>query len=448
MNKAEIEAFQSYDGKLPNSPFSTRSSSISLPAGAMSIPFTSYTWEPRPQSMQVALEHNAFISVGPTAHHQGKVPVAVKDLMRVKGFPLTGGTKDRDWTELKTEASIVSRIRLAGAEVIGTTNLHELAYGVSSRNPHHKHVENAVDRELTPGGSSGGSAVAVSLGAVPVAIGTDTAGSIRIPAACNSVVGFKPSYGALPTDGVIGLGWSLDHVGPLSVNVDWTSWAFAAMSGCEMSVDLNSIDTQGTKIGFLGGYFESPLVTECHEAVEFARRAASSLGYATKSGLVVKHAAMAAAIQFLTLAPEATACHLARLLSSGQDLGEDVRVRLEAGLFLPAFFYPRAQFLRRHLDDEINSLLESHDVLVSSTLRCLPPRSDALQVTIEGQTFPAHTAMTQLTMPFNLTGHPAITIPIPALSGGLVAIQLVGRKGEDWRLLAVAKAFESAMASL
>jgi aspartyl-tRNA(Asn)/glutamyl-tRNA(Gln) amidotransferase subunit A len=398
--------------------------------------------------MQVALEHNAFISVGQTGHHQGKVPVAIKDLMRIKGFPLTAGTKDLDWTGLKTEASVVSRIRSAGAEVIGTTNLHELAYGVSSRNPHHKYVQNALNRELTPGGSSGGSAVAVSLGAVPVAIGTDTAGSIRIPAACNSVVGFKPSYGALPTDGVVGLGWSLDHVGPLSANVDWTSWAFAAMSGREMSIDLKSIDTQSTKIGFLGGYFESPLDAECHEAVEFARRAALSLGYATRNGLLVKHAAMAASIQFLTLAPEATACHLARLLSSGESLGEDVRVRLEAGLFLPAFFYPRAQLIRQHLDDEVNLLFESHDVLVSSTLRCLPPRSDAHQINIEGQTFPTHTAMTQLTMPFNLTGHPAITIPIPALAGGLVSVQLVGRKGEDWRLLAVAKAFESAMAAL
>lgn len=447
INKPELKAFEAF----PETPLSHQYTATPNAANALigveKESFASFTWKPR-ADLNAGIHHRAFITTDAEAFPAAKVPVGIKDLMRVDGYPLTGGTQEKDMKGFAEEAAVVSRLRVAGAQVVGTTNLHELAYGVTSRNPHHGYVVNAVDPDLTPGGSSGGSAVAVALGLVPFAVGTDTAGSIRIPAACNGVVGLKPSYGALPTEGVVSLGWSLDHVGPIATNLDWTAWAFAAMLGLKALPKLNSVETSETRLGFLGGYFEAPLEEVCRQGLERAKEAASKLGYKVQAGLQAEHAQSTAAIQFFTLAPEATGYHLRRLYEFGQHLGEDVRVRLEAGLFLPGFSYPRAQTMRQVWNQSINALFDSHDILVSSTLRCLPPGTDATQVTVEGETFAAHTAMTQLTMPFNLTGHPAITLPVPGLAKGLTSIQLIGRKGEDWRLLAIAKALESQLANL
>ncbi len=442
MNGPEFQAFEAFPEVANLSPYSAIPTHVEALTTSNTKSFDAPRWKPR-AGLEAGEGHKAFISANALAFEEASVPVAVKDLMRVKGFPLTGGTKETDMKNHTQEASIVSNLRGAGASIVATTNLHELAYGVTSRNPHHHHVVNAVNPELTPGGSSGGSAVAVALGIVPFAIGTDTAGSIRIPAACNGVVGFKPSYGALSTQGVISLGWSLDHVGPIAIDVEWTAWAFAAMLGLKSFPDLALWETQGLRLGFLGGYFEDPVEAICLEGLETTRQAASKQGYKVTTGLEVRYADSAAAIQLLTLAPEATTYHLHRLYNQGEDLGEDVRVRLEAGLFLPGFVYPRAQAMRQAWGQSLNSLFDNHDILVTSTLRCLPPEKDAIQVTANGKTFAAHTAMTQLTMPFNLSGNPAITLPLPRFGNGLAAIQLIGRKGEDWRLLAVAKALEA-----
>lgn len=446
MNRPEFEAFEAFPKNPLSHQYTVTANVAREVTGIEKEPFANFTWKPR-ADLATGIRHCAFITADTEAFAAAKVPVGIKDLMRVDGYPLTGGTQEKDMKGFAQEATVVARLRAAGAQVVGTTNLHELAYGVTSRNPHHGCVVNAVDRDLTPGGSSGGSAVAVALGLVPFAVGTDTAGSIRIPAACNGVVGLKPSYGALPTDGVVSLGWSLDHVGPIATNLDWTAWAFAAMLGLEAVPKLDSVDTSKTRLGFLGGYFEAPLEEVCRQGLERTKEAASRLGYKVQAGLQAEHAQSTAAIQFFTLAPEATSYHLKRLHDLGQNLGEDVRVRLEAGLFLPGFTYPKAQSMRQAWSQSLDTLFDSHDVLVSATLRCLPPNTDATQVSVEGKTFAAHTAMTQLTMPFNLTGHPAITLPVPGFGKGLTSIQLIGRRGEDWKLLAVAKAIESQLQS-
>ena len=159
----------------------------------------------------------------------GGMPVAVKDLMAVTGIPMSGGSAAVEDATALRDAEVIARLRRAGAVFIGATNLHELAYGITSDNPRFGRVTNPAVPDRIPGGSSGGSAAAIAAGIVHVALGTDTAGSIRVPAACCGIVGFKPSYDVLPRDGVMDLAPSLDHVGPLGRTVADTAALFAAM---------------------------------------------------------------------------------------------------------------------------------------------------------------------------------------------------------------------------
>ncbi len=191
---------------------------------------------------------NAFVSLYPEAvlarakHLEEKlgrgepmgplagVPVAVKDLMRVKDHPFTGGTRALPEEVSKTDAVVVAKLRAADALIVGTTNLHELAYGVTSANPHFGAVVNPRAPSRVPGGSSGGSGAALAAGLSAITVGTDTGGSIRIPAACCGVVGFKPSYEQVSREGVLPLAWSLDHIGPLTRTVSDTALAFEVMA--------------------------------------------------------------------------------------------------------------------------------------------------------------------------------------------------------------------------
>src|SRR5206468_4757266 len=159
------------------------------------------------------------------------VPIAVKDLMAVQAAPMSGGGRAWDRPVARADAEVVARLRRAGALVIGLSNLHEFAYGITSDNPHFGRVVNPACPDRIPGGSSGGSAAAIAAGIVRHAVGTDTAGSVRIPAACCGIVGLKPSYDAVPRQGVLDLAASLDHVGPMARTVDECAELFAAMLG-------------------------------------------------------------------------------------------------------------------------------------------------------------------------------------------------------------------------
>ena len=192
---------------------------------------------------------NAFITVNPAlvmeaaeglAHRLKRgedpgplagVPVGVKDLMSVRGYPMTAGTKAIEAKIQERDAPVVARLRAAGALIVGTTNLHELAFGINSANPHFGHVQNPRFPGYIPGGSSGGSAAAVAAELAAVAVGSCTGGSIRQPAACCGIVGFKPTYDAVPREGVHPLAWSLDHIGPITRNVEDAAIAFEVMAG-------------------------------------------------------------------------------------------------------------------------------------------------------------------------------------------------------------------------
>ncbi|MDB5824948.1 MAG: hypothetical protein JWR21_3652 [Herminiimonas sp.] len=391
----------------------------------------------------ITLENAAAIadSIAAQAQKPGLLagmPVAIKDLMAVNGFPLTCGS-GAGGTDPGHDATVVGRIRRAGGIVVGTTNLHELAYGITSNNPHHGRVVNPAAPDRIPGGSSGGSAAAIAAGMVVAAVGTDTAGSIRVPAACCGIVGLKPSYGLLPVSGIADLAPSLDHVGPMAATVEDCARLFAAMADLPAVPAWRYSSLNGKRIAELGGYFDQPLDTEVRAAVKQAMAAAAQDGAAC-SRLELKGADMAPALQFQTICPEATALDGERLRDHPETLGEDVRVRLEIGNFLPGHMYVKAQRLRNVLARNFDEAFADADFFLCATLRAPAPVIDAVTVSIEGHAYPLHTAITQLTLPFNLTGLPALSLPWTTSADGVpIAIQIVGRRGADWQVLAVAE---------
>ncbi len=367
------------------------------------------------------------------------VPVAVKDLMHVAGMPLSGGGKAMGRAVATFDAEVVARLRRAGAVVVGLTNLHEFAYGITSDNVHFGRVVNPAAPSRIPGGSSGGSAAAVAAGIVRLAIGTDTGGSIRVPAACCGIVGFKPSYDALPRTGVVDLASSLDHVGPMALTVEDCATMFAAMLGLDAMPRWMRGDLSGMSAVRLGGYFAQPLDGEVSAALEEAMRALAADG-ARCCDAVVEGAELSPALLLNTIAPEATAFHAARLMERGEDFGEEVRVRLEMGLFLPAPWYVKAQRLRAQLVTRIEAAFVQGEVLVCPTMRAPAPAVGASRMDIGGKSFALHTGVTNLTLPFNLAGLPAISIPWTRTREGVpIAIQLVGRRGDDWTVLSIAE---------
>ncbi|MGE5093821.1 MAG: amidase, partial [Betaproteobacteria bacterium] len=236
------------------------------------------------------------------------VPVAVKDLMRVAGAPLSGGGRAIGRETQAHDAEVVARLRRAGAVIVGLANLHEFAYGITSDNPHFGRVVNPAAPDRIPGGSSGGSAAAIAAGIVPLAVGTCTAGSVRIPAACCGIVGFKPSYDAVPREGVLDLAPTLDHVGPMGRSVEACARMFAAMLDLPEEPAWIADGLAGRRVARLRGYFEQPLDAEVRRALDEAMQAAAADGAACIDQAIAGME-LAPAIQFNTICPEAAAVH-------------------------------------------------------------------------------------------------------------------------------------------
>lgn len=374
------------------------------------------------------------------------VPIAIKDLMAVAGFPQTDGSGGPMPQPSTHDAEVVARLRNAGALVIGTTNLHELAYGITSQNPHHGWVVNPRGSEYIPGGSSGGSAAAVAAGIVRLALGTDTAGSIRLPASCCGVVGFKPSFDAVPRNGAQTLGASLDHIGPIAASVADAALAYSIMAGQHASTVSNE-SLAGIRVGVPRNYFFDPLSADVARAVSSVLERMRDDG-AELVEIDLPGVENSAALQFVTLCSEATDHHWKRLCEQPETLGADVRVRLEMGQFLPATWYVRAQRGRAALAAMFETASRGVDVLLTPTLRIEPPRFNVSAPKIGNRTIPLHTAITSLTMPFNLTGMPALTMPCGNGDNGLpIGVQIAGRRGDDWRVLNVSARLETILAT-
>ena len=363
------------------------------------------------------------------------IPVAIKDNIDEKGVICAAGSaayRDRVPSE---DAEVVLRLRRAGALILGRTNMHELADGVTSENPHFGPVHNPWRMGYHPGGSSGGSAAAVAAGVVPVALGTDTGGSVRIPAALCGVVGLKPSLGLIPTGGVVPLSPTLDHLGVLARTVRDTALAFAALSGLALVPDWENVARARSrrKIGVLSGFAQA-----ADEPVEglfqHALAKLADLGFAP---VPVAQEALAGAPKILSAiyAPEAAKVHAQALRERAEDFSPEVRADLARGLRLSPETIQKAHAERQRLGAGLQDALADLDFLVSPTT---PHPARPL-----GSPDP-HTYLTY-TCPFNLSGHPAISVPMGWVDGLPVGLQIVAGHGQETALLSIALAFEQAL---
>ncbi len=366
------------------------------------------------------------------------VPVAVKDLMPVAGYPMTCGTHAIEAQDQQRDAAVVARLRAAGALVIGTANLHELAYGVTSANVHFGPVSNPIAPGHIPGGSSGGSAAAVAAGLAAIAVGTDTGGSIRIPAACCGIVGFKGSYDAVTREGVWPLAFTLDHIGPLARSVADAALAFEIMAGLPAGCASAKQIDQPRLLRPARFFFEGidPAVAAAAEAA-IARLSAA--GAQVEEGEIggLQHAP---ALQFVTICAEACQANWELLVNHPGGIAPDVRLRLELGQFIAGIDYVKAQRLRRRLREAMLAALGDADVMVTPAL-CVPvPEAGLASIDVGGRAMPIASALTRLSSPFNLTGLPAVSLPAGRDDAGLpVNLQLIGRPGADATVLGVAR---------
>lgn len=380
--------------------------------------------------------------IGPLAG----VPVAVKDLMPVTGYPMTCGTRAIEAQEQQHDAEVVARLRAAGALVMGTTNLHELAYGVTSANVHFGSVGNPVASGRIPGGSSGGSAAAVAAGLAAIGVGTDTGGSIRIPAACCGIVGFKGSYDAVTRQGVRPLAFTLDHVGPLARNAADAALAFEIMAGLPAGC-ASAKQVDRPRFVRPPGFFFAHVEGAVREAAEAAIGRLSAAG-AQVDECAIEGIEHSPAVQFITLCTEACQANWELLTTRPDGLAPDVRLRLELGQFIGGIDYVKAQRMRRWLRDNMLAALGAAHVLITPVLSVRVPKAGQSTIEIGGRALPIPSALTRFSSPFNLAGLPAISIPAGKDDGGLpMSLQLAGRPGADATVLGVARWCERVLGS-
>jgi len=370
------------------------------------------------------------------------VPIAVKDLFATRGLRTTAGSRIlRDWVPSR-DAAVVTRLRTAGAVIFGKTNLHEFAYGVTNANPWWGVARNPRDVRRSPGGSSGGSAIAVVAGLSAAALGSDTGGSIRIPASLCGCVGLKPTYGLLPLDGAIPLGWSLDHAGPLTRTIEDAGLLLDALSGGRAWKQAGRVTTHGLRVGILHDSILQPLQPGVSRQLQ---EAAAALG---RSGLRVRDVhlpemAWTVVTQLVTLRAEASAAHARWIRARPRAYGPDVRVRLQLGALVAGADYVLAQRMRARITNALRRIFDEIDLLLLPTTPITAPVVGERTVPWRTGVEPVDGALVRLTAPFNLTGVPALSIPYGEVSGLPVGVQLVGRWNDEARVLAVGRLIEA-----
>jgi len=369
------------------------------------------------------------------------VPISIKDILDMAGVPTTAASHVRREHVAASDATVVTRLREAGAVLVGKTNLHEFALGTTNEESAYGPVHHPLDPGRSPGGSSGGSAASILAGMAYASIGTDTGGSIRIPAAACGLVGLKPRYREVPTRGVVPLSASFDHVGPLCATVADAASIFRVIA------DAPGLDgaprpgvARGLRLGVPRRYFLDILDDEVAGAFDAACARLSSAGV-TLDDVVIPHAGETPAAYLHVAITEAAAFHARTLESRPDDYTPTVRVRLEAGRYVLAEDYLRAQRCRHLLRTEVSAALEGRDGLLLPAMAVPATPLGAATVRVGATDEPVRNVTLRLTQLFNLTGHPAMTVPCGATGGGLpIGAQLVGTATPE--LLRVAATLE------
>ncbi len=384
------------------------------------------------------------------------IPIAVKDLFDQAGLPTTAGAAIRRSHRAAEHATAVRRLLDAGAVVIGKTNLHEFAFGVTSINPHFGAVANPWDRERIAGGSSGGSGAAVAAGMCAAALGTDTGGSIRIPAALCGIVGLKPTLGRVSRHGVVPLAWSFDTVGPMARTVRDAGLLLSVLAGPDPNDPLTvhygpftaalPAPPSSFRVGRLRGpLFDEGLDDQVGAALERACDLLARAGGRVTS-VTVETAAAGQAAQTAILFAEASAYHLRAYPGRLAEYGADVRELLAAGATIPATAYVDAQRVQGVVVAQTRRVLEEVDLLICAAVPIPAPRIDEVDPARGDGWRRARGPLSRLTRFFNLTGLPALSLPVGRTREGLpIGVQLASAPGNEARLLGVAAVLEAAV---
>jgi aspartyl-tRNA(Asn)/glutamyl-tRNA(Gln) amidotransferase subunit A len=370
------------------------------------------------------------------------VPITIKDLLDIRGLPTTAASRVRDGHVASRDCEAVAHLRQAGAIFLGKTNLHEFAFGTTNEDSSIGPARNPHNADRSPGGSSGGSAAALAAGIGLATIGTDTGGSIRIPAAACGVVGLKPTIGEISTDGVVPLSRTLDHVGPLVLNVTDAGLLYHALLGDAPAGPPPPMPLSGVRLAVPRTYFCDLLDDDVRAAFEGTLDRLRAAG-AHVDEIAIHHAADIAAVYLHIALSDAAAYHAHTLETMADRYTPAVRLRLEMGRYMLAEDYVRALAGRDVLTREVDAALAQHDALVLPTLAIPAPPLGASTVQVDGRLEPIRNVMLRLTQLFDVTGHPAISLPCGRARDGLpCALQLVGGRHQTDALLRVALACE------
>jgi aspartyl-tRNA(Asn)/glutamyl-tRNA(Gln) amidotransferase subunit A len=368
------------------------------------------------------------------------IPISLKDLIDEAGVVTTAGSRVLQQRVAPEDAPLVTRLRQAGAVIVGRTNLHEFALGTTSEDSAFGPVRNPLDGSRSAGGSSGGSAAAVATGMGLASIGTDTGGSIRIPAAACGIVGLKPSFGEVPTDGVIPLSPSFDHAGPLACSVQDAAWMWQVLTGRPIAPVTAAVPST-MRLARVVGYFDvlaNDVRQSLQEALDKLRAAGVQIHEVTIDGTAD---IMTAYVN--TVLPEGAEWHGRYLDAQGDDYTPTVRERFKSGRAISGVDYLTARRTCARLRDAVDAAFGSADALVLPTLPIVAPPLGASDIAMEDRsTLPVRTAMLRHTQLFNMTGHPAISLPIARAGGRSLpaGLQLVGRRDATALLLSSAAA--------
>lgn len=392
---------------------------------------------------------DADIAVGRNVGPLAGVPFAVKNLFDVQGLSTRAGSKiNRDLKPSSRDATLIERMEAAGAVLVGALNMGEYAYDFTGENVHDGPSRNPHDVTRMTGGSSGGSGAAVGGRLVPLALGSDTNGSIRVPSSFCGIFGLKPTYGRLSRARSFPFVASFDHLGPFARNVGDLALAYDAMQGpdaddaacstraVEPASDLLAQDIGGLRIAVAGGYFQKNVFPE---AVEAVARVAKALD-ATRT-VEIPEAARARAAAYVISTTEGASLHLDRLRQRPGDFDPAVRDRLLAGAMVPAPLVDRAQKFRRWYRARMLELFETVDVIIAPATPCVAPKLGQATFMLDGVELPVRANIGIHTQPISFIGLPVVAVPVP-LQPMPIGVQIIAAPWREDIALRVAHALE------
>ncbi|MES0213344.1 amidase [Mesorhizobium sp. M0028] len=382
------------------------------------------------------------------------IPYASKDLFDVKGVLTSAGSRVFHDRVAKTDAHAIAKLRSAHAISLGKTNLHEFAYGATGENEVYGTPVNAYDPTRLAGGSSSGSAAAVAFGLVPAALGTDTGGSVRAPAALNGLVGFKPTIGRISTYGVVPYCWTLDHVGLMTRTIADCADLLTIVSGYDPG-DPSSInrpvdnyaealdqDISGLRIGIPSNFYYERTDEEILQALDHVKDHLVACG-AKLVPVTFPDMEHSRTVSLTVQMPEALSAHSAYLQERGELYGADFRAGLALGQCILAEHYVRAKRFVEIYRQQTNSLFSEVDLILTPATPEIAQKVGTVKVTRNGVNEAIGNAITRFTTFFNMTGHPALTMPCAMHTQGVpIAMQLVGRYFDEKTVLRAAYAVE------